>query len=379
MIAGLTMIGLVGCAPSADTVDPTVSATAAETATKTKSPTPTPTPVDPAVEAVQNMTVAQQAASVVMGHLTTTNSAKARAYMSSGLGGFLLMGDNIPGSADQLARLTRGLAVDPELPPLIAIDEEGGDVKRLPWDDLPGADVLKERPASDTRVAFSARADLLRAAGINTNFGIVADVPLDTASFIHSRALGTDPASSAQRVVAATEGEQGTVLSTLKHFPGHGAAPGDSHHLIPTTDETKAQWRAGDAKPFEAGIDAGAELLMFGHLSYTAVDKAPASLSARWHEIARDELDFDGVMITDDLAMLQDSGLAEYRDPVRNAVRSLAAGNDMVLIVAGADANTARNVAAGIAKAVANRTLPAERLQDAAVHVMTARMQLADQ
>src|SRR5690606_17865312 len=110
---------------------------------------------------------------------------------------------------------------------------------------------------------------------------------------------------------------------------------------------------------------------------YTAVDAAPASLSARWHAIARDELGFDGVMITDDLGMLSASGVADYRDPVANAVTAIAAGNDMVLMVAGSTATTAPELAAGIAQAVQNGRLPAERLQDAAEQVMALRMQLA--
>src|SRR5690606_35357822 len=158
---------------------------------------------------------------------------------------------------------------------------------------------------------------------------------------ISSRALGTDADAAARGVAAAVQGEQGTVLSTLKHFPGHGAAPGDSHHGIPSTAMTLEQWRVADAKPFVAGIETGAELLMLGHLAYTSVDPAPASLSSRWHEIARDELGFDGVLITDDLGMLGSSGVAAYRDPVANAVSAIRAGSDMVLMVAGSTAETA--------------------------------------
>ncbi len=68
------------------------------------------------------------------------------------------------------------------------------------------------------------------------------------------------------------------------------------------------EWRATAAVPFAAGIDAGASLLMYGHLAYTAVDTLPASLSPTWHEIARDELGFTGVAVTDDLGMLLSSG-----------------------------------------------------------------------
>lgn len=368
---------LAGCAPANDVVAP---ATTREVPTPTSSPVPT---LDPAVVAVGRMSTAEQASSIVMGHIGGADPTALRAFMASGpggapLGGFILMGSNITGDAAQVRAATAALTLDPALPPLIAIDQEGGVVSRLSWDRLPGGRALQADDAAQTRRIFAKRARLVANTGTNVNFGIVADVPKDSSSFISSRALGTDSASAAARVAAAVRGERGIVLSTLKHFPGHGAAPGDSHHSIPTTSESIDRWRAVDAKPFAAGVAAGAELLMFGHLAYSAIDRAPASLSARWHRIARDELGFDGVMITDDIGMLSSSGVAAYRDPVANAVSAIAAGNDMVLMVAGSTAETAPAMAAGIARAVTEGTLSAERLQDAAEHVMTLRMRLAD-
>ncbi|PKI93336.1 glycosyl hydrolase family 3 [Actinomycetales bacterium SN12] len=330
------------------------------------------------------MSMTEQAASVVMGHVAGTDPAALRAYMQSGpqgarLGGFILMGANIGSDAAQVSAVSDALTLDPALPPLIAIDEEGGVVTRLPWDTLPGGRGVHNLDVAQTEQVFAQRAALIAGTGANVNFGIVADVPADGSSFIASRALGTDPDSASSRVMAAVDGEEEVVLSTLKHFPGHGAAPGDSHHSIPATAMTLQQWQAGDARPFIAGIDAGAELLMFGHLAYTAVDAAPASLSPRWHEIARDELGFDGVMITDDLGMLTGSGIAEYQDPVANAVMALQAGNDMVLMVAGSTAETASQMVTGIVAAVDDGRLGADRLQDAAVQVMRLRMQVAGQ
>lgn len=324
---------------------------------------------------VGRMTTAQQAASIVMGHIPTTDAAALSAYMAQGLGGFILMGANIPATDAELATLTASLTVDPERPPLIAIDQEGGIVSRLPADEYAASTTLKSLPVADTAAAFSARAALVAKSGITVDFGTVADVTADPSSFIYGRALGTDPQSSAERVAAATAAQEPVVASTLKHFPGHGAAPGDSHHAIPSTAETLDEWRAKDAVPFVAGIDAGASLLMFGHLAYTSVDPAPASLSARWHEIARDELGFDGVIVTDDLGMLQSSGLPEYADPVSNAVTAVAAGNDLVLMIAGSTADTAPEIVAGITAAVDSGALPAERLADAATRVMALRLQ----
>lgn len=335
-------------------------------------------PAARAAALVSEMTTTERAASVVMGHIPTTDTTALSAYMSdSGLGGFILMGGNIPASEAELRGVTAALTVDPALPPLIAIDQEGGYVSRLPWDDLEASATLKELPVERTSTAFGARAALVARGGANVNFGIVADQTADPSSFIHGRALGVDPKSAADRVAAAVSAEEPLVASTLKHFPGHGAAPGDSHEVIPTAAIGLDQWWETDAVPFAAGVEAGASLLMFGHLAFTAVDEAPASLSARWHEIARTDLGFDGVIVTDDLGMLQSSGIPAYADPVANAVAALAAGNDLILTIAHSTPQTAGAITAGLAAAVESGAIPAERLQEAAERVMTLRLETA--
>lgn len=326
---------------------------------------------------VQEMSVAERASTVVMGHVAGTDPAALRSYMASGLGGFILMGANIPGTEAELQSLTSALTVDPELPPLVAVDQEGGLVSRLSDDDHAASTSLKGLPVADTSAAFAARGALVARAGITVNFGTIADVTSDPGTFIYGRALGTDPKSAADRVAAATSAQEQFVASTLKHFPGHGAAPGDSHHAIPTTSMGLAEWRDTEAVPFAAGIDAGASLLMYGHLAYTAVDPLPASLSPKWHEIARDDLGFEGVAVTDDLGMLLSSGDPAYADPVANGVAAVAAGNDLVLMIAGSDAQTAGKMAAGIAAAVESGSLPAARLDEAATRVVTLRLQLS--
>jgi beta-N-acetylhexosaminidase len=178
-------------------------------------------------------------------------------------------------------------------------------------------------------------------------------------------------------VAAAVSGEAGAALSTLKHFPGHGATAGDSHAGIPSTAMSEDAWLASDAVPFASGIDGGAPILMFGHLAYTAVDAAPASLSAQWHRIAREELGFEGVTLTDDLGMLQASGVPAYSDPVANAVAAIAAGNDMVLAVVYSTPETASRMVDGIAAAVDSGALLAERLEEAATRVTRLRVDLA--
>ncbi len=327
---------------------------------------------------VAAMSTREKAASVVMGHIPSTDPATLGAYMAStGIGGFILMGANIPGTEAQLRAETAALTIDPALPPVIGIDQEGGDVSRLPWDDFPSSVTLKGSDAASVETAFAGRGALALRAGIGVNFGIVADVTDDRSMFIYRRALGTTPESGAVNVAAAVRGEGAQTGSTLKHFPGHGAAPGDSHRGIPSTPMSKDEWAATDGLPFAAGIEAGAPLLMFGHLAYTAVDAAPASLSATWHAIARDELGFDGVSITDDLGMLEASGIDAYADPVANAVAALAAGNDMVLAIMFTNAESAPRIVDGIVAAVESGALPAERLEEAATRVTQLRLSLA--
>lgn len=323
--------------------------------------------------------VRELAGSVVMATVQGVNAESLRSVMErTGLGGFILMGANVPGSPAKLRALTDALTLNEALPPLIAIDEEGGWVKRLPWDGFAGANTLRSLPVKATSSAFAGRAKLLAAAGVNTNFGVVADVTADRGSFIFWRTLGDSGRAAAPRVAAAVAAENGVVLSTLKHFPGHGAAPGDSHFTVPSTGRSLDAWRSRDALPFAAGIEAGAELLMFGHLAYTSVSSKPATLAPEWYEIARDELGFTGVAITDDLSMLKATGLKKYQDVAGLVVESLKAGADMALVVAGMDAKQITRIVDRVAEAAESGDLPMERLQEAATRVAELRLLLAE-
>lgn len=350
------------------------------------SSTSIPTPADPIAawvdERMSRLSIEQKAAALLMLHAPGTDPAPLRAFVDAGVSGLILMGDNVPGSPPELAAITAALHADPEAPVLVGIDQEGGEVQRLPWDGAASAQELRGVPAVAARNAFALRAATLADVGVSVNFGIVADVTPDPGSFISGRVLGTDPAGSAERVAAAVSGERGVVLSTLKHFPGHGAAPGDSHSSVPAAPLTIDEWRAGPAIPFDAGIDAGAELVMTGHLAYPAVDPAPASLSPEWHRILRDELGFDGVVVSDDMLMLQHNGLAEYADPGENAVRAVAAGCDLLLYVLPADPSefgiSVDGLVASIVAAVHSGRISEQRLDEAVERVLTLRRSLVE-
>jgi len=343
-------------------------------------------PFDPvaayAANSLSEMTLEEKIRSLLVLHSPGTDIAGLQAFMGAyNPGGFILMGNNIPAEPGELAALTAALSRDPELPAIVAIDEEGGDVTRLPYDSFAGANTLRVEDPSLTLSAFRGRAELLKSVGVNVNFGIVADVTDNPQSFIFSRTLGDAPDAAASRVAAAVEGEKSIVASTLKHFPGHGSTTGDSHVSIPATGMTEQEWRSSDAVPFAAGIDGGTPLVMFGHLAYTSVDAAPASLSPAWHSILRDELGFSGLPITDDMTMLQRSGLAQYSDPVQNAISAVVAGNDLLLYVLAADPSIdgvdPNAIVAGLLAAVSSGQSSSSQIDASALHVLTLRRSYA--
>ncbi|WP_243232639.1 glycoside hydrolase family 3 N-terminal domain-containing protein [Microbacterium sp. CIAB417] len=359
--------GLSGCAP--DTTPVAESTTTRPTTQPSATPEPAPmTALEKAAERVADMPAREQAALVVMGYAGGTDPAALSAYVASGPDGLILMGDNVPGAPEQLRALTDSVhsASDDAL---IATDQEGGVVARVPWDELPSASALKDAPPAEARAAFASRARMLAQAGIDVNFGVVADVPRSEGSFIHERSYGTDPQAVADRVAAIVAAERGYVATTLKHFPGHGAAEGDSHRAIPTTAMSLDDWRTHDAIPFAAGIDAGAELVMTGHLRYTSVSDLPASLSPEWYAILRDDLGFEGVAVTDDLGMLLSSGDPAYADPVANAVAAIEAGADLVLTIAGSTPDTATRIIEAVTARAESDPEFAERLSEAATRV----------
>ncbi|TIH36320.1 glycoside hydrolase family 3 N-terminal domain-containing protein [Subtercola vilae] len=387
----ILLSGCSGASVAAEGSSPAPSTGTAEgeTPALTATPSASPVPAVPAVPRVpavppvpgatdlddvyartrmHSMSLVDKVSLLFMVQVAGTDPAPMQAYLAANRpGGFLLLGSNVPATADALAAQLSGVGTATGLSPLISIDEEGGDVARLGQDTFPGADQLKSMPVQATTDAFTQRAALLTAAGVSVNFGTVADVTANPSSFIFDRVLGTDPAAASERVAASVAAENDSVFSTLKHFPGHGETTGDSHTSIPSTEVTLDRWQIQDAPPFVAGISAGAGLVMFGHLSYSSVDTAPASLSLRWHQILRDDLHFTGVAVTDDMLMLQDSGLPQFADPSANAVAAVAAGNDLLLYDSAID--MAPPVAAIVA-AVQAGTISEQQIDASATRVL---------
>ena len=300
-------------------------------------PAPEPEALDPLQErideAIDAMDLRTQLAGLMVVTVSGMDASVHQEFMDEvPAAGFLLLAGNLQGDVYTIRDFITALHEGSDFPLITAVDQEGNPVARIPGDQFPGARVLGGGDLATTAEAFLARQQLVDRAGANVNFGVVADVSLGSGAYIHSRSFSTDPAVAAEHVAVAASAAVPEVAQTLKHFPGHGLVYADSHRVVPSSDIAFDQWRGTHALPFEAGIAAGAELVMTGHIRVPAISKDPASLSDDWVRILREDLGFEGVIITDDLRMLINSREDQYQDPAVLAVAALASGHDLIML-----------------------------------------------
>jgi beta-N-acetylhexosaminidase len=243
-------------------------------------------------------------------------------------GGLIFVANNI-GSTSQIREFVNAIhRSNPKLTPLVAIDQEGGDVIRLPNDPSPGAMVLGLLPDAEVRARAKDRGKFLARYGFDVNFAPVADVAFAKSSTMYLRSFGNDPLAVAKKVAAVVHGSRAVgIMGAAKHFPGHGRTSTDSHRSIPTVKISKRDWKKSDALPFISAIENRVEMIMAGHLQYSEWDKAPASLSKVAVNVLRHDLGFNGVIVTDDLSM----GALGGMDPIQVLDRAVDAGMDMLL------------------------------------------------
>lgn len=214
------------------------------------------------------------------------------------------------------------------IPPLICIDQEGGPVTRLVGDPAPGAVQMGTLANGDVRLLAQQRAEFLAAFGFDVNFAPVADVAYEATSTMASRSFGSDPENVAAKVSATVEGSrEGKVIGAAKHFPGHGRTQADSHSTIPEIDVPWDEWLETDALPFKSAIEANVDMVMLGHLRYERIDYKPMSISKVAVRALREELGFQGVIVTDDLSM---GALSDW-DPIDVVSQAVDAGVDVLL------------------------------------------------
>jgi beta-N-acetylhexosaminidase len=303
------------------------------------------------------------------------------AALEQGLAGVTIFGPNIAGP-EQLAALTAQLRAAGGQP-LVAIDEEGGDVTRithLTGSRYPGNAALGAvDDVSLTAAVHRALGADLAALGISVDLAPSVDV--NTAAdnpIIGIRSFGSDPALVSRHAAAAVSGLQSAgVAACAKHFPGHGSTSTDTHLSLVTIEASLEELRRRDLPPFAAAIAAGVRGVMPGHLRVPELTgKDPATLSAAaLTGLLRGELGFSGVIISDALEMRAVSG--EYGIP-EAAVQAVAAGTDLLCLGRDTGEDSYLAVRQALTEAATAGRLPATRLEEAQQNVAQLRSWLAD-
>ena len=256
------------------------------------------------------------------------------------VGGFIFFKDNIQ-SQSQLESLMSGLSAATKTPPFFSVDEEGGSVARIANSDAFNiknvgnmARIGATGDPENARQAGKTIGNYLKETGFHLSFAPVADVRTNSKNtVIGNRAFSSEPEIAAEMVSAAVEGfHESGLACTLKHFPGHGHTTGDTHNGSASTPKTWAEMLECEILPFEAGIAAGADAVMMAHIltPNASSDGMPASLSPEITARLRNDLGFDGLIITDSLRMAAVTDV--YADSDVAAMAALYAGADILLM-----------------------------------------------
>ena len=327
-----------------------------------------------AQELLDSMTLEEKVGQMFIARCPETDAAQLAADYH--LGGYILFGRDFKDkTAEQVTTDIQSYQDAAEIPLLIAVDEEGGTVNRVSSNPN-----LRSSPFRSPQSLYSegglelVRSDaqekcrLLESLGININFAPVCDVSQDPADFIYDRTLGRDAQETSQYVAAVVEtmAEEG-MGSVLKHFPGYGNNA-DTHTGVAYDDRPYDTFLTSDFLPFQAGIAAGADMVLVSHNIVSAMDEAsPASLSPEVHRVLREDLGFTGVIVTDDLVM---DGVRDFAGDDEAAVLAVQAGNDLLCCT---DFQT--QVPAVLA-AVESGEITEEQIDAAVLRVLTMKLRL---
>jgi beta-N-acetylhexosaminidase len=284
-----------------------------------------------------------------------------RELLREGLGGVVLFTRSLGDLADVrelIADLRR--TARPNLH--VSVDQEGGHIVRLRdgFTAFPSAMAIgATRSAGLAFAAARASGRELASAGFDTVLAPVVDLAADLRNpTLGARSFGSDPRLVARLGAAAVSGYLAAgVLPVAKHFPGHGRTPVDSHISLPVVAGGMGQLRR-DLRPFAAAVRAGAPMLMSAHVTYRALaDGEPATLSRLVTRLAREELHFDGVLLTDAMVM---NAISSFRAVPDASVAALVAGSDIVMVL-----EPARAAIDAMASAIDDGIVPPDRIADA--------------
>lgn len=343
-IAILLVLGLLlsGCAAA-----PAQSPTSEPTAPPTIAPTETAPAADTDVEAfapteapsMPELLLSQMTTEEKVGQLFFVRCQKETAVQdleTYQFGGYVLFGADFEDETPDSIRKTLSAYQEASTTPLlIAVDEEGGTVTRVSR-----YAAFRESPFPAPRWLYAEggleavlqaeaeKSGFLRDLGINVNLAPVCDITTDEDAFMYDRSLGQDPQTTADvisaMVTVMTANQMGSVL---KHFPGYGNNT-DTHTAMAADSRSLEELETADLLPFAAGIDAGCGAILVSHTIVEALDpEMPATLSEKVHQYLREEMGFNGVIITDDLYM---QAITDAYGAEEAAILAVLAGNDLL-------------------------------------------------
>jgi beta-N-acetylhexosaminidase len=319
------------------------------------------------------------------GHSTSEEWPRraARMIQDGRVGGVVLFSGNVTDPA-QLKRLIAFLQSGKSPAPFISVDQEGGTIQRLTaakgFLGLPSAHRVAKLDQIHAYRLYRRSAGELARLGINVSFGPVVDLNINAANPAIGR-LGRSYDSDPQRVIAFARQfidahNQAGVLTSAKHFPGHGSAGGDPHDRPVDISRT---WRSAELEPFRDLIgDEFVDMIMVSHLVHPLFSDGdrPASLSHRAIQgVLRGELGFRGLVVTDDL----DMGAITRRYPLEEAaVAAVAAGADLLVIANNRhpDTKIAERITAAISRAIADNRIPRRTVENAYARIAAAKKKL---
>lgn len=288
---------------------------------------------DKLINIVNNMTPEEKIGALIMARVPVND--KVSSINTYHLGGYILFRRDIMNmqSNDELKAYIKSFQDESKIPMFIAIDEEGGTVSRLSTNpnlvtepfkspqelyEEGGFDLIKEDQIK--------KSNYLKELGININLAPVADVCTDKDVFIYERSFGKDADETSKFIKVILSVQTNEVTFALKHFPGYGTNL-DTHKGLSVDNRSYEELKSSDFKPFEVGIENGAKIILVSHNIISKIDSMPASLSPNIHNILRNDLDFKGVIITDDLSM----GAIKEFETTSPYVDAVLAGNNILI------------------------------------------------
>ena len=378
----LLALSACGTAPEEPALpSPDAEGVATPAPTPTPEPTPTPDPVlTRAEELLAGMSLREKLCQLMIvrpevltgeSPVTAAGETTRLALEQYPVGGLIYSVDNLV-TQEQTREMIENTQSYSKIPLIISADEEGGNVGRLMY--KLGTTFIHSMYSykdmgEDTAYqnALTIGTDMVSCL-FNTDFAPVADVWTNPANtVIGDRAYSDEFGQASELVAAAVRGfTESGVICCVKHFPGHGDTSTDTHEGAAAVDKSLEELRAGEFLPFEAGIEAGVDMVMVGHITVTAVDDEPATIS---HEVItgllREELGWDGVVVTDSLDM---GALAGY-EIGEVCVKYLEAGGDIMLGIPDlAAALTA------LETAVTEGRLTEQRIDESALRVLMLKL-----